>query len=88
MLSMSERSAVERFVKFLNEDEDCNIKYVVDPIVRGCKIWGMKVTCASIACEKMDTTVKVVDMIYNFDKTCERILSLTRRLERNIFELS
>ena len=87
MLSKNEMKAVERFVKFLNEDEDY-IKYHLSPVVRGQRMWGIKVVVASSACERMETLVKIKDMLSNYDKVCERLMNLAKHLERNIFNLS
>lgn len=88
MLSKTEMMAMERFINFLNEDENKEIKYSVYPVLRGQKIWAMKVIISSIACEKRETTVKVCDMIHNFDAVQSRIFNMANILERNIFILS
>ena len=85
MLSKNEMMAMERFIKFLNEDETQDIKYSVSPVIRGNKIWAVKVVISSIACEMKETTVKVYDMIYNFEIVCSRIYNLANILERNMF---
>mgnify|MGYP003292742302 CR=1 FL=1 len=87
MLSKNEMKVMERFVKFINEDEDY-IKYHLSPIVRGQRIWGVKVVVASSACEKLETLIKIEDMLTRYDEVCERIMNLAKRLERNIFNLS
>ena len=69
------------------EDED-DIKYHLSPIVRGQRIWAVKVVVASSACEKLETLIKMEDMLTRYDEVCERIMNLAKRLERNIFNLS
>ena len=88
MLSKTEMLALERFINFLNEDETQEIKYSVTPIVRGKKFWAMKVFVSSVACETKETTVKVCDMIHNFENVQTRIYNLANALERNIFIIS
>ena len=88
MLSKNEMMAMERFIKFINEDETQDVKYSVSPIIRGQKIWAVKVVISSIACEMKETTVKVYDMIHNFETVCSRIYNLANILERNVFVLS
>lgn len=87
MLSKNEMKAMEQFVKFINADEDY-IKYHIIPIVRGQRIWGMKVIVSSSACEMMDTFIKIEDMVTRYDEVCDRVMNLAKRLERNIFNLS
>ena len=87
MLSKNEMNVLERFIKLINEDEDY-IKYNLIPIVKGQRIWAMKVVVFSSACEMMETTIKIEDMLSNYDKVCERLMNLAKRLERNIFNLS
>ena len=71
MLSKTEMMAMERFIKFINEDETQDIKYSVSPVIRGNKFWAVKVVISSIACEMKETTVKVYDMTHNFENKYE-----------------
>lgn len=87
MLSRNEMKAMERFINFINEDEDY-IKYHIIPIIRGQRIWAMKVIVSSSACESMETIVRIEDMLARYDEVCERIMSIAKKLERNIFILS
>ncbi len=88
MLSTNEMMAMERFINLLNEDETNEIKYFMTPILRGQKIWAMKVVISSIACEMKETTVKVYDMMSNFEGVRSRIYNIANVLERNIFAIS
>lgn len=88
MLSKTEMLALERFINFLNEDETQEIKYSVIPVVRGKKFWAVKVFVSSIACETKETTIKVCDMIHNFENIQSRIFNMANILERNIFMIS
>lgn len=87
MLSRNEMMAMERFINFINEDEDY-IKYHITPIIRGQRIWAMKVIVSSSACESMETIVRIEDMLARYDEVCKRIMSIAKKLERNIFILS
>jgi hypothetical protein len=87
MLSKNEMKAVERFIKFIDDDEDY-IKYNLLPIIKGQRIWGVKVVIFSSACEKMETLVRIEDMLTHYDDVCEHVMTLAKRLERNIFCLS
>lgn len=87
MLSRNEMMAMERFINFINEDEDY-IKYHITPVVRGQRIWAVKVIVSSSACESVETTVRIEDMLARYDEVCDRIMSIAKKLERNIFILS
>ena len=88
MLSTNEMMAMERFINLLNEDETTEIKYSITPILRGQKIWAMKVVISSIACEMKETTVKVCDMMCDFESVRSRVYNIANVLERNIFAIS
>lgn len=88
MLSTNEMMAMERFINLLNEDESNEIKYSITPVLRGQKIWAMKVVISSIACEMKETTVKVCDMMCDFESVRSRVYTLVNGLERNIFAIS
>lgn len=87
MLSKNEMKVMERFVKFIDDDEDY-IRYNLLPIIKGQRIWAVKVIIFSSACEKLETIIKLEDMLIHYDDVCEHVMTLAKRLERNIFCLS
>ena len=49
---------------------------------------AVNVIVSSSACESVETTVRLEDMLARYDEVCDRIMSIAKKLERNIFILS